>query len=64
LASSAEFEALISVAQAVYVAERHPTLDGVAASNTDAKRMLEALIAVEFAGGVSPNTQTRPLRNA
>jgi len=46
-------EALISVAQAVYVAERHPSLDGVAASATDAKRMLEAFIAVEFAGGAN-----------
>lgn len=35
-------EALISVAQAVFVADRHPTLDGVVASETDAKRMLDA----------------------
>jgi AbiJ N-terminal domain 3 len=51
-------EALISVAQAVYVAERHPTLDGVAASNTDAKRMLEAFIAVEFAGGANEEARS------
>ena len=44
-------EALISLAQAVYVLERHPTLDGVAASATDGKRMLEAYIAVELGGG-------------
>jgi hypothetical protein len=44
-------ELLISVAQAVYVPTRHPTLDGVAASDTDAKRMLEAYFAVELAGG-------------
>lgn len=43
-------EALISVAQEVYVADRHPTLDGVAASPTDAKRMLEAFVAVELGG--------------
>ena len=43
-------EVLISVAQAVFVAERHPTLDGVAASPTDAKRMLDAYIAVELGG--------------
>lgn len=43
-------EALISVAQAVFDAERHPTLDGVAASRTDAKRMLDAYIAVELCG--------------
>ncbi len=43
-------EALISLAQAVYSAECHPTLDGVRASSTDAKRMLDAFIAVELAG--------------
>lgn len=43
-------EALISVAQAVHVPERHPSLDGVAPSSTDAKRMLEAFLAVELAG--------------
>lgn len=43
-------ETLISLAQAVYSPERHPTLDGVAASSTDAKRMLEAYIAVELGG--------------
>lgn len=51
-------EALISVAQAVYVAERHPTLDRVAASNTDAKRMLEAFIAIEFAGGANEEARS------
>jgi len=44
-------EALISLAQAVFVPEQHPTLDGKAASTTDAKRMLEAYIAVALAGG-------------
>jgi len=44
-------EALISLAQAVYVAEQHPTLDGVAASPTDGKRMLEAYIVIELGGG-------------
>jgi hypothetical protein len=43
-------ETLISLAQAVYDASLHPTLDGVAASATDAKRMLEAYMAVVFAG--------------
>lgn len=43
-------EAMISLAQAVYDKDRHPTIDGVAASPTDAKRMLEAYIAVEIAG--------------
>lgn len=46
-------EALISVAQAVYVPERYPTLDGVASSPTDAKRMLEAYIAIELGGDVN-----------
>jgi hypothetical protein len=44
-------ETLISLAQAVYDRNQHPTLDGTAASDTDAKRMLEAYIAVEFGGG-------------
>ena len=44
-------EVLISVAQAVYDPERHPSLDGTRPSSTDAKRMLEAFIAVELAGG-------------
>lgn len=43
-------ETLISLAQAVYNPVLHPTLDGVAASGTDAKRMLEAYIAVTFGG--------------
>ena len=50
-------EALISVAETAYVAERHPILDGVAPSPTDAKRRLEAFIAVELAGGA--NDQAR-----
>ena len=43
-------EALISVAQALFDPERHPTLDGVKASGTDAKRMLEAVIATHLSG--------------
>ena len=50
-------EALISLAQAVYIPGRHPTLDGVAPSPTDAKRMMEAYIVVELGGG--PNEQAR-----
>ncbi len=46
-------EALISLAQAVYIAGQHPTLNGVAPSLTDAKRMLEAYIATELGGGVN-----------
>lgn len=37
-------ELLISVAEVVFNAIDHPTLDGTAASKTDAKRMLEAYV--------------------
>lgn len=50
-------ETLISLAQAVYVRERHPPLDGTESSPTDAKRMLEAYISVELAGGVNEETR-------
>jgi len=43
-------ETLISLAQAVYDRDRYPPTDGVAPSATDAKRMLEAFIAVELTG--------------
>lgn len=43
-------EALISLAQAVYIRERHPPLDDVEPSATDAKKMLEAYVAVELSG--------------
>lgn len=43
-------EALISVAQAVYSEQRYPPPDGVEPSATDAKRMLDAFLAVELAG--------------
>ena len=46
-------EALISLAQAVYVADRHPSLDGTQPSQTDGKRMLEAFIGVEMTGGAN-----------
>ena len=56
-------EALISAGQAVFVKELHPTIDGVEASPTDAKRMLEAYMSVELAGG--PNEYARKhLRSA
>jgi len=44
-------EALISLAQTVFDASRHKILDGVDASPTDARRMLEAYLAAELAGG-------------
>jgi hypothetical protein len=43
-------ETIITLAQAVYNKEKHPTLDWKEISKTDAKRMLEAYIAVELAG--------------
>jgi hypothetical protein len=50
-------ETLISLGQAVYDAELHRTLDGVTPSDTDAKRMLEAYIAVAFAGSAHEHTR-------
>lgn len=50
-------ETLISLAQVVYDPERHNIRDGIAPSGTDAKRMLDAYIAVELAGG--PNEGVR-----
>lgn len=43
-------ETIITLAQSVFVAEKHPILDDVKVSKTDAKRMLEAYIAVELSG--------------
>jgi hypothetical protein len=43
-------EALISLAQIVYIPSRHPTVDGILPSETDAKRMLEAYLSIELAG--------------
>jgi hypothetical protein len=46
-------EVLISVAQVVYDPERHRSPDGVHPSSADAKRMLDAFIARELAGGTN-----------
>ena len=43
-------ESLISLAKVVFIEEDHKTLDGVKASKTDAKRMLEAYIAHQLPG--------------
>lgn len=43
-------EILISLGQAVFDAEAHETLDGVEASQTDAKRQLEAFLAATVPG--------------
>jgi hypothetical protein len=41
-------ETLITIAQQVFNADKHPTLDNVDASKTDAKRMLEAFLKYEL----------------
>lgn len=46
-------EMLISLGQAVFIAADHPTVDGVKASPTDAKRMLEAYVAATLAGSAN-----------
>jgi hypothetical protein len=46
-------EVLISLGQVVFEPQRHPTLDGVQPSATYGKRMLEAFIASELAGGAN-----------
>lgn len=51
-------ETIITLAQVVYNKDKHPILDGTAISKTDAKRMLEAYIAVEL-GGSSNETVRR-----
>lgn len=44
-------ETLISVAQAVYDAAKHPPTDDVTPSESDTKRMLDAYVAAELKGG-------------
>lgn len=51
-------EVLISVAQEVYDPGRHPSHDGVAPSDTDAKRMLEAFFSEELDGGANEEART------
>jgi hypothetical protein len=46
-------ELLISAGQEVFRPEEHPTLDSVAASPTDANRMLQAYIAAKLAGSAN-----------
>ena len=48
-------ETIISLAQEIYIREKHPPLDGVEPGETDAKRMLEAYIAVELGGQENEN---------
>ena len=46
-------ETLISLAQVVFSPDKHRTADGTKPSQTDAKRMLDAFIAVELSGGAN-----------
>src|SRR6267143_2086823 len=46
-------EALISLAQAVYVPAKHPSPDGTQPSKSDAKRMLDAYITAELSGATN-----------
>ena len=55
-------EVTISVAQAVYIPEKHKSVDGITPSTTDAKRMLEAFVAVELPG--KSNTRLRKFARA
>ncbi len=47
-------ETLISLAQTVFDSDRHPPLDNVNPSETDAKRMLDSYLATEMAGRSKP----------
>jgi hypothetical protein len=50
-------EVLISVAQEVYDPTLHPSIDGVAPSPTDAKRMLEAIFEADMKGAESKDAR-------
>lgn len=50
-------EVLISLAQVVYDAQRHPSEDGITPSATDAKRMIDSYLAAELSG--TPNEGLR-----
>jgi len=51
-------ETIISLAQEVYDSEKHPPLDDVIPSATDAKRMFESYIAVELQGSENKGLRT------
>ena len=51
-------EVIISLAQAVYDARIHESLDGVKPSDTDANRMLEAYVADTFPGASNKEVRT------
>lgn len=51
-------EVLISVAQEVYNSNRHCSQDGLAPSDTDAGRMLEAYFKMQLVGGANEEART------
>ena len=55
-------EVMVSLAEAVYDPVRHPPLDGVQPSKSDAKRMLEAFVGVELRG--KSNKEARKVATA
>lgn len=48
-------ETIIPLVHEIFIEEKHPSLGGVKASKTDAKRMLDVYIAIEFAGSANEN---------
>lgn len=50
-------EAIISLAQEVYSPDKHPSLNGIDLSQTDAKRMLAAYISTELRNGANQETR-------
>jgi len=50
-------ETLIDLAQAVFIPDRHPWTDEVEASQTDAKRMLDAYLSTELGGHWNENAR-------
>jgi len=46
-------EALITLGQEVWAPTRHPSVDGVKPSDTDARRRIESYLAVELSGGAN-----------
>ncbi len=51
-------EALISLTEATYDAEKYPSIDGISASKTDAGRMLESLLEIELKGGTNEEARS------
>ena len=48
-------ETIITLAQSIFLKDKHPSIDGIEIGKTDAKRMIEAYLAVELLGGGNEN---------